>query len=55
MDEVKKQTIKTKDVVNELKNMIRQNYVVIIDEVKDGIVLRYVNGQKFVLRIEELL
>lgn len=54
MDKVKTQTIKKKEVVDELKNVIRQNYVLLIDEAQDGIILRYLNGQKFLLRVEEV-
>lgn len=57
MNEAQKQRITTEEVVNELKQNIKENYIVRIekDEENDSVfVLRYLNGQKFLLSVKEI-
>ena len=57
MNESQKQRITSEEVVNELKQNIKENYIVRIekDEENDSaFVLRYLNGQKFLLGVKEI-
>ena len=57
MNEAQKQRITTEEVVNELKQNMKENYIVRLekDEENDSaFVLRYLNGQKFLLSVKEI-
>ena len=57
MNEAQKQRITTEEVVNELKQNIKENYIVRIEkneENESAFVLRYLNGQKFLLSVKEI-
>ncbi|MBQ8323265.1 MAG: hypothetical protein IJX91_04795 [Clostridia bacterium] len=57
MNETKEKRIDEKEVLNELRSMIRENYVLLIEEAQgkeNAFVLRYLNGQKFLLELKEI-
>ena len=57
MNEAQKQRITAEEVVNELKQNIKENYIVRIEkgeENESAFVLRYLNGQKFLLNVKEI-
>ena len=57
MNEAQKQRITAEEVVNELKQNIKENYIVRIEkdeENESAFVLRYLNGQKFLLSVKEI-
>lgn len=57
MNEAQKQRITAEEVVNELKQNIKENYIVRIEKNEENdsaFVLRYLNGQKFLLSVKEI-
>ena len=57
MKNTRETRIKAQEIIEEFKQTIKENYVVLIEENPQdtsSIILRYLNGQRFLLSVREI-